>query len=162
LLETWLLRVVLPRRLIVGIGIAVAGAVILASGDFDAAKPLLGSKALLGDALSVAGAVFGAAYYVMGRALRDSLPLGGYLVLVNGSAAATLLLAGAAIGEPWFSTSAPSESWLARSELVPAGWSGIDGHALVFFLLLALVPHLLGHGCANVALRHMPATVVNV
>ncbi|HKE01841.1 MAG TPA: DMT family transporter [Planctomycetota bacterium] len=138
-LETAFLRERLPRRLVLGVVVALAGSAVACAGDFGSLGTLEG-RALLGDLLALGGSGFAAAYMVIGRSVRASMPLGGYLVLVNSVAATLLLGASALFGESWSVTPA-TFGWLA---------------------LLALVPHLLGHGSANVALRSYPATVVNV
>jgi drug/metabolite transporter (DMT)-like permease len=71
---------------------------------------------------------------------------------VNLAAAAALLTLSLLLGEPWF-----TGGYANKPE-----WQGLTPMSFVWFGLLALVPHLLGHGAANYAVRHLPATVVNV
>ena len=84
--------------------------------------------------------------------MRREIPLGGYLVWVNGHRGGGAPSGSLALGEPWL------HGGYAKN---PA-WQGLGARPLMYFTLLALVPHLLGHGAANYALRHMPATIVNV
>src|SRR5688572_286389 len=62
------------RRELLGIAIAAAGCAVLAGGDWQA-----GGDALIGDGLALIGAASAAAYLVLGRRLRESVPLFPYL-----------------------------------------------------------------------------------
>jgi drug/metabolite transporter (DMT)-like permease len=140
------------RRLLLGIVLGIVGTGVVCYADAGLGEASLSPRALEGDLFALAGGFFAAGYYLVGRAVRRTMPLGGYLVWVNSSAAAALLLASLAIGEPWLHGGDPE---LPR-------WQGINPTALGLFTLLALGPHLLGHGAANYAVRHLPAAVVNV
>lgn len=150
-LESTLLRERLRRNLWAGMAIALAGTAFILASDFTNLDGTFSPRALLGDALALLGALFGACYFVTGRGARSKIKIGPYLVIVN-LTAGLLLLAGSAVrGEPWFdgNTQFPN-------------WHGFTTQAVVYFILLAAVPQLLGHGAANVAMRHYPATVVNL
>ena len=127
-----------PRRIQwLGILVAVAGAAVIGWGDFGR-----GPAPLLGDLMSVAGAVFVACYYVIGRRLRPRMRLWTYTGVVYGIAALVLTVA------VLLSPGIP----LAR---YPAGdW--------LVFLALAAVPMMIGHTGVNYALRFVPAHVANV
>ncbi len=127
-----------PRRLQwLGILVAVGGAAVIGWGDFGR-----GPAPLLGDLMSVAGAVFVACYYVIGRRLRPRMQLWTYTGVVYGIAALVLTIA--VLLSPGIS--------LAR---YPAGdW--------LVFLALAAVPMMIGHTGVNYALRFVPAHVANV
>lgn len=118
-----------------GIVIAVAGAAIIASGDAHRG----GGHALLGDALALAGAVFGACYFVLGRHLRARLGLVAYIAPVYGAAAALLLAWAASAGQAFVPF--PARDW-------------------AIFAGLAIGPTLIGHSGQNYALRHLPAFAV--
>lgn len=120
-----------------GIAIAMAGAVIIAWGDF-----ALGRRALIGDALALAGAVFVAAYYVIGRRLRQQLDIWNYVLIVYGVAAALLVLV-IALHPGVHLTGYGRNDWLV-------------------FAALALGPMLIGHTGVNYALRYLPAFVANL
>jgi len=120
-----------------GIVLAILGAAVIALGDARRA----GHAALLGDALALAGAVFGGAYFVIGRRLRSRLGLVAYITPVYGVAAVVLLAWAAARREAFVAY--PAADWL-------------------IFLALALGPMLVGHGGLNYALRYLPAYTVNV
>lgn len=120
-----------------GIAVAVTGAAIIGWGDFSR-----GSSPVLGDALALAGAVFVSGYYVIGRRLRQRLPLWSYTGVVYGIAALSLALA------VLLSPGVPALSY-------PAGdW--------LIFLALAAGPMMLGHTGVNYALRFVPAYAANV
>lgn len=120
-----------------GIAVAVTGAVVIAWGDFG-----LGPRALLGDALALAGAVFVSIYYVIGRRLRPQMDLWWYIFIIYGIAAFTLVLVIAVMpGVPL--TGFPPRDWL-------------------IFAALAAGPMMLGHTAVNYALRYIRAYVANL
>jgi drug/metabolite transporter (DMT)-like permease len=125
------------RRQLLGIALAIAGAAVIAAGDVR--RP--GHAALLGDGLALAGAVFGGAYFVIGRRLRADLGLVAYIAPVYGVAAVVLLAWAALKGEAFVAY--PSADW-------------------AIFVGLAVGPMIVGHGGLNYALRYLPAYTVNV
>jgi drug/metabolite transporter (DMT)-like permease len=137
LLLSWLaLRERPSGRTCLAVVIALAGIVLIASADlgFD-------DDRFLGDLLALAGALFAAAYLVIGRGVRDRMPFPAYLVAVNLSAALVAGLVAALAGAP-----------LLPAQHADLGW----------LILMALVPHLLGHGALNWAVRHLRAYVANL
>jgi drug/metabolite transporter (DMT)-like permease len=130
------LRERVPRAVVVALPVALVGAVLIAFGDWTGTP-----GSLRGNLLALAGAVTVAAYQVIGRGLRDALPLGAYVLGVWSTAAA--VLAGLALGLG-----------------VPLG--GYSPRTLLVFLLLALVPTLGGHGLVNKSLRVLPAPTVGL
>jgi drug/metabolite transporter (DMT)-like permease len=126
-----------PSRTVqVATPVAFAGAALVALGDGGS-----GTASLLGNALALAGAVTLAAYQVIGRGLRDALPLHAYVLGVWGVAA--LVLAA-----------------LARASGVVLG--GYPARTWLLFVALALVPTLGGHGLVNKSLRALPAPTVGL
>lgn len=125
------------RRQWLGIAVAVGGAAIIAWGDFG-----LGPRALLGDALALAGALFVSIYYVIGRRLRRDLDLWWYILLVYGIAALVLVLAIGVMPDVPL-TGFPRRDW-------------------VIFAALAAGPMMLGHTAVNYALRYLRAYVANL
>jgi drug/metabolite transporter (DMT)-like permease len=116
--------------------LALAGAGLIAAGDWTG-----GASSLAGIGLALAGAVTLALYHVIGRGLREALPLRPYILAVWGTAAATLgLMAG-----------------LGGVELMR-----YPPRTLLAFLLLALIPTLGGHGLVNRVLRDLPAPTVGL
>jgi len=120
----------------VAIPVAFAGAATIAVGDWTGSP-----GSLLGNGLAVAGAVTLAAYQVVGRGLRDALPLNAYVLSVWGTAA--LVLAA-----------------LARSFGVLLG--GYPKRTWLVFVALAIVPTIGGHGLVNKSLRALPAPTVGL
>jgi drug/metabolite transporter (DMT)-like permease len=137
LLSGVLLGEAATRRQWFGIFVAVAGAVVIAWGDFRADR-----AALVGDLLALAGAVFVSVYYVIGRRLRLTVDLWWYIGIIYGIAAAVLLLA--VVVAPGVSlTGYESRDWLV-------------------FAALAAGPMMLGHTAVNYALRYVRAYVANL
>jgi drug/metabolite transporter (DMT)-like permease len=95
----------------------------------------------LGNFLALAGAWGSAGYLIIGRRLRARLSLIGYISVVYSSAAVFLVLTMFAFGHS------------------PTGYAPAT---YAWFLLLALVPQLLGHSSFNWALRYLPASFVAV
>ncbi|HET6602843.1 MAG TPA: DMT family transporter [Xanthomonadaceae bacterium] len=124
------------RRGWMGIGVAIAGAALIGWGDFQ-----VGGRALAGDALAVAGAIFAAGYYVIGRRLRVGVDLWAYTLVVYGVAA--IVLMGVVV-------------------LGPAPVSGYAGRDWLVFAALAVGPMMLGHTGVNYALRYLPAYLANL
>ena len=120
----------------VAIPVAFAGAALIAFGDWTGSP-----GSLLGNALAVAGAVTVAAYQVIGRGLRDALPLNAYVLGV-------------------WTTAAVALAALARSSGVPLG--GYPSRTWLLFLALAVVPTIGGHGLVNKSLRSFPAPTVGL
>jgi len=117
-----------------GIGLSVAGGLLIGWGDF-----ALGGAALLGDVLALLGAVASSAYLLVGRRARDEGPLVPYATVAYGIAAALLLVGASGGGDPL---------------PLPTEW--------LWIALLALGPQLLGHTSVNWALRRFPASAVAV
>jgi drug/metabolite transporter (DMT)-like permease len=136
LFSWWFLGERASRPVLIAMGVALAGAVLIAAGDWTT-----GISSLSGDALAMAGAVTLSLYHVIGRGLRDALPLGAYVLGVWATAAATIAL-------------------LATTAHVPL--FGYPARTFGLFLALAVVPTVLGHGLVNRSLRHIPAPVVGL
>ena len=120
----------------VAIPVAFAGAALIALGDWTGSP-----GSLLGNGLAVAGAVTLAVYQVVGRGLRDALPLNAYVLAVWGTAALALVA-------------------LALSFGVPLG--GYPERTWILFVALAIVPTIGGHGLINKSVRSLPAPTVGL
>jgi len=119
-----------------GIALAVLGGAGMAGGDL-----AVGRDAIAGDLLALAGAIFAAVYFVLGRRVRARLSLGAYVGVVYPVAALALALLAAVAG-------APLHGFGART------WTAL--------LALALFPQLLGHSLLNWSLRWLSAPFVAV
>ena len=127
------------RGQLIGLGVAVLGAVIVGFGDAGTSAP--GSRAVLGNLLATLGAVAVGLYYLAGRSLRQRLSLWPYVGLVYGSCCITLLLLAV----------------LTRTPL----WPYAPG-TLLTFAAIAIGPMLAGHTGFNWALRYVPAYVISL
>jgi drug/metabolite transporter (DMT)-like permease len=119
-----------------GIGIATAGAALMAAEDVGE-----GLGTVVGDLYALLGAVFGAAYLMIGRRARPQLSWARYVGVVYPVAAVLLVLSVLVAGEPF---------------------TGYSTKTFVMLGLLALVPQLVGHSAINWALAYVPAALVAV
>jgi drug/metabolite transporter (DMT)-like permease len=125
-----------PPVVLLAIGIAFLGAGLIAYADW-AGSP----GSLVGNLLALAGAITLAAYHVIGRGLRDALPLPAYVLGVWTTAAITLAVFCLAMHVPF---------------------DGYSRRTYALFAALALVPTLGGHGLVNLSLRSLPAPTVGL
>jgi drug/metabolite transporter (DMT)-like permease len=128
----------LPPRLLAGLSLAMAGSVVI---SFAEARSGVSTRPLLGNTLALAGAMAVSGYWLIGRRLRRQISLIPYVTMVYGFAALTLLAAALLLRQPLSGFKASTYGW---------------------FLLLALLPQLLGHSSFNWALKHLPAAYVAV
>lgn len=128
----------LNRWRIMGMFMTILGSLAIAFSDQQTQQ---GSNPLLGNALAIIGAICGSAYFLVGRGLRNQLPLLHYVWMTYGSAAIVLLIAALASGHT--SLSYPPEVWLV-------------------LLGLAVGPQLIGHTTINFAMRHFSALLVTI
>jgi drug/metabolite transporter (DMT)-like permease len=126
----------LRPRALAGIGLAIGGAALISGGDI-----AVSGRAAFGDLLATIGAVTAAAYFLIGRNLRQDLSLVPYVTVVY--ATCSVLLVPAVLVSGSKLTGFPAKTWL-------------------LFLLMALVPQIMGHTVFNYLLRYMDATVVAI
>jgi drug/metabolite transporter (DMT)-like permease len=124
------------RSALFGMAVALAGTLVIAGGGFDG-----GSRALLGDLLALAGAVFAAIYVLLGRSLRQQLSLVTYSSIVYATSAVALAAVMLASGTAFMGY--PAKTWLV-------------------FALITAGPQFLGHTTFNYLLGHVRASVVAV
>lgn len=124
-----------------GIVLGVIGAAIVASSAVGSPDAPVASRALIGDALAIAGAVAGSCYFIGGRRLRATLDLWAYVGIVYGTCFVALLVF----------------ALIARAPIAPQ-----PPRELAIFAGLAIGPMLFGHTGFNWALKFMPAYVVNL
>ena len=126
----------LSKQIVLGIVISLIGSVLIGYGNWS-----LGPLPLFGGILALLGALAVTGYLLIGRSLRQSIGLLSYASLAYSSAAVLLLLSTLAFGY----------------RLV--GYSTLT---YVMFVLLAVVPQLIGHSSLNWSLRFLPATLVTI
>jgi drug/metabolite transporter (DMT)-like permease len=138
-LFAWIIwREPLTPALMIGLALALCGTVIISLAE---ARTAISSRPLLGNALALAGALAVSGYWLIGRQLRRRFSLVPYITMAYGSAALALLTAALLFRQP-----------LTGFKPSTYGW----------FLLLALLPQLLGHSSFNWALGHLPASNVAI
>jgi drug/metabolite transporter (DMT)-like permease len=135
------LRETPTRRQLMGIAIAILGALVIAAPDLKSGSPAAANAPLLGNLLAISGAVTAAIYYTIGRRLRRSLGIWAYVGIVYSTACVTLSLIALA----------------GRIPLAPQ-----PSREIAIFAGLALGPMLIGHTGMNWALKFLPAYVVNL
>ncbi|MFQ6016544.1 MAG: DMT family transporter, partial [Anaerolineae bacterium] len=101
----------------------------------------MAGQALWGDWLAFLGAVTAAGYFLIGRRLRAKLSLISYISVVYLTAAVLLVIMALGAGH---------------------SFTGYGPRTYAMFLLLAVVPQILGHSSFNWALRYLSATFVTV
>jgi len=126
----------LTIKIIMGIVISIGGAVLIGYGNWS-----IGTSPLLGAGLALAGALAVAGYLLIGRRLRRTIGLLSYAFVTYSSAAVLLLFV----------------TLISGNRL-----TGYSGNTYLMFVLLALIPQLLGHSSLNWSLKFMPATMVTI
>ncbi|MFC2011383.1 DMT family transporter [Chloroflexota bacterium] len=126
----------LSKQIVLGIVISIIGSVLIGYGNWS-----LGPRQLFGSILALLGALAVAGYLLIGRRLRRSIGLLSYVSLSYSSAAVLLLLSTLAFGY----------------SLV-----GYSNTTYIMFVLLAVVPQLIGHSSLNWSLLFIPATLVTI
>jgi drug/metabolite transporter (DMT)-like permease len=140
-LVSWLVfRERLGAWLIVGITSAIGGSALIFLSDARATVSAA-SNPMLGNLLALLGSFTVCGYLLVGRRLRQSFSLLGYVWLVYSTAAVMLCITALVSGVPLW------------------GYSTI---AWVCLIALALGPQLLGHSGINWALKHVSASFVAV
>jgi drug/metabolite transporter (DMT)-like permease len=137
LLSPFTLREPITRGQLAGMLAALAGGVVIGvsdSGDSAASNPLLG------DLLALTGAMMAASYIIIGRRLRKKMTLVSYTFLVYGTAAVMLVV------------------FMLAGGYSPLGYPRVT---YLWFVLLALIPQLLGHSSINWALGYLSAASVS-
>ncbi len=135
------LREAPARRQMLGIAIAIAGALIIAAPDFQSGMAPAGNRPLLGNLLATSAAITAALYYTIGRRLRRTLGIWAYVGIVYSAAFLTLFAIALSRG-------------VALAPQPP--------REMAIFVGLAIGPMLIGHTGMNWALKYLPAYVVNL
>jgi len=124
-----------PTRFL-GIMLTILGAAIIGFGDFGVS---LG--ALWGDVLAILGAIAVSGYFLIGKKLRRNLSIVAYIYPTYWTAALSLIASCVITGQSFL---------------------GYSPRTYLMFVLLALVPQILGHSSFNWALRYLSPTFVTV
>jgi drug/metabolite transporter (DMT)-like permease len=131
-----ILKEKIGRRGVIAIMLAIVGSTMIAGFDFG-----LKEEYLFGDLLALAGAVMAGTYLFIGRVVRPTVSTFPYIFVVYG--VSSLMLA----------------SILATTDNLFAVYSS---HDYFYFVLLAIIPTLIGHSLYNYTLKHVAAHKVGV
>lgn len=124
------------RAVVVGLGVAFVGVVIITGFDLS-----LSREALLGDLLALAGGALAGIYQMAGAAARKTMSTGTYTTLCYGMCSLILLACCAVMRQPIVGFS-------------PAAWVGI--------LAVTLLAQIMGHSVFNHLLAVMSPLVVSM
>ena len=151
LLSPFVLKESIGKAVLVGMVLALMGGVIVGISDTcvvsagrlscPSLAEFLHGQAFLGDILAVIGAIAAAGYLLIGRNLRARTSLISYISLVYGMAALVLVII------------------MFIAGLRPFGY---PPQTYLWFILLGLVPQLLGHSTFNWALGYLSAAYVAI
>jgi drug/metabolite transporter (DMT)-like permease len=136
LLTPLIVKEKVKRAALISIIVSVFGGAIIGYGDF-----ATGGKALLGDALALAGSFCAAIYLLLGRNLRRKLSLLPYIFICYGSAAVILWIIVLFLGLPI---------------------SGFSTGTVAAFWGMALIAQIIGHSTYNWALKWLSAGLIAV
>ncbi|MBN1560053.1 DMT family transporter [candidate division KSB1 bacterium] len=120
----------------IAISVTLIGVSIISGADFT-----FGPHALYGNLLALTGAVFAAAYLVLGRRLRADIDTFLYVTAVYGAAALVSLF---------------------FALLTKAPFGGFDAKTYALLLGIALFPQVVGHTSLNWTLKYFSATTVAI
>ncbi|OGS43747.1 MAG: hypothetical protein A3K76_04895 [Euryarchaeota archaeon RBG_13_57_23] len=118
-----------------GIVIAFSGVAVIYITDYSN-----GSDTLLGDLLAFLGGICAGIYFLSGRVARRTLSVIPYSFSVYGLSAGLLFIS----------------AFVAGDQLLVS-----DSRELTLFLLMAIIPTILGHTMFNYALRKLPAHIIS-
>jgi drug/metabolite transporter (DMT)-like permease len=151
ILSPFILKEPLTRPILIGMGLAFVGGVIVGLSDSCtleksgfACPPIsefIRGRAFIGDLLALVGAWMAAGYLIIGRRLRTSISLVPYIFVAYGMAA--LVLVGCML-------------------ILGLSAVGYPPQVYILFLALAVIPQLLGHSTFNWALGYLSAAYVSI
>lgn len=131
----FLMKERVKRTAALGVVIAFSGVCIISISDYR-----LGGGQLLGDLMAFLGGICAGIYFLSGRVARQSVRLTPYAFSVYAISAAILFAGGALAGDSLIVTSQ---------------------RELTLFVVLAIVPTILGHTMFNYALKRVPAHIIS-
>ena len=123
--------------LLAGITLGLIGGGLIAFSDMSAGA----DASAYGDLLSLGGAIMASCYFLVGRRVRRDLDLLSYIVPVYTATSLFLLAFALALGQKF---------------------SGYSPDTYLYFVLLAVIPQILGHSSLNWSLKYVSATTVAV
>jgi drug/metabolite transporter (DMT)-like permease len=151
LLSPITLKEPLTRPVIIGMGMAFVGVVVVGVSDVctlndgrlicPSFNTFIRGEAFFGDVLALIGAWMAAGYLLIGRRLRVGISLVPYIFVVYGIAALVLTTFMFASGQSAF---------------------GYPPITYLLFILIALIPQIMGHSSFNWALGYLSAAFVSV
>ncbi|MFB6291550.1 MAG: DMT family transporter [Candidatus Bipolaricaulia bacterium] len=124
------------KSFLIGLTVAAIGSFLIGFGDFQGAE-----FELIGDVLALAGAVMAAGYFLIGGEVRQRINILPYIFVVYGFSSVFLFAFCLVAGLPLVSYSASNYS---------------------LFLLLAIIPTLIGHTAFNWLLSEVKASLIGV
>ncbi|MFW5945573.1 MAG: DMT family transporter [Candidatus Natronoplasma sp.] len=132
----WYLKERAPKKIYVGIGIALIGLILMVYSDHS-----ISEWALFGDILAILGMLAMAGYILRGRKVRQDMSLITYAFLVY--LTSTIFLGFFSLGFSTFFTIYPPREY-------------------IIFLALAIIPTMFGHTVYNWALKYVRARLVSI
>jgi len=151
IMSPFILKEPLRKNIMVGLALAMMGGGVVGLSDICqfqnsaieclSISSIFTGRALLGDGLALFGAFMAAGYMIIGRKLRSTTDTLPYTFIVYGIAAVIIDVVVIIKGENLF------------------GYSNIT---FAWFIVLALIPQLMGHSVFNWALRFLPASIVSI
>lgn len=154
LLEFIFLKARLPKPVLIGLGIAIIGGLLIGFGGSVGTETegltINGQRELIGGGLSLVGAVAIAVYLIIARNLQQprkpgeithKLPIIPYIWLVYGSAGLMLMI------------------WVLFARIPLTGYSA---QGYLWVLAMAIFPQLVGHSSLNYAVGYLSATIVSM
>lgn len=116
--------------------IAIAGSVIISWGDFK-----ISGSALFGDFLAIVACALVTVYLLFGQTVRKRMSLITYTFIVYSFSSVTLFFYVLAVGDSFYPY--PASDW-------------------VYFVLLAIIPTLLGHTLFNWSIKWLSASIISM
>ncbi len=139
--EVTLLKGALSRAIWAGIGVALAGGLVVAFASSTAPAIVEGGNPGLGVLLAAISACSAALYITIGRKVRSTTSFIPYIWLVyTAGSSVTLIIIG-----------------LSQVSLI-----GYDIRGYLWVLLLAILAQIIGHGVLNYVLKYVSPTVITV
>ena len=129
IITTLVFREKTTAKAVIGVVIALAGAAIITGGDYNFA-----GKAVFGDLMAFAGALFYALYFLVGRTMRKNINVPVYVFIVFSTCWAVFLVGMLVTGTPF------------------SGYSGMD---FLYLFAFAMVCSIGAHAVFNWCLAHV-------